>query len=131
MNSINTHLFCLMLLAGLAGSGWSYAQSQDESQFNLPPGYYLNPSQPIFDLSWKLDGSSMDKEIPAAQLQVLKALSEEELANTSAEYQAYVREGKDFINALSANIKSLYSEQELWYIFAFDSELRNQLLQTQ
>ncbi len=37
MNSINTHLFCLMLLAGLAGSGLTYAQSPGSLYVNAGP----------------------------------------------------------------------------------------------
>lgn len=121
----------MLFLVGIANFSYSQTTSPGDSQLNLPPGFYLNPDQPIFDLSYKLEGELRHKEIPAAKLSVLKALTAEELLSAPADYQQYVREGKAFIESLSENVRSIYTEAELWYIFAFDLELSNQLLLTQ
>lgn len=130
MKSLFSRLFCMLFLVGIANL--NYAQTNNRNgNYNLPPGYYLNPNQQIFDLSFKLDGLVLEKEIPASQLQVLKEISDEQLSETSLEYQQYVQAGRDFINSLSDNVKSIYREVELWYIYVFDGELKNKLIQIQ
>lgn len=105
----------------LAISSLGYAQN---SAYNLPPGYYLKPNYQVIDLSYKLNGIQLEKEYSADKLRVLKDISEDQLSETSAEYQAYYAEGKAFINSLSSNVKNIYTEIELWYIYAFDKGLR-------
>lgn len=102
-------------------SALGYSQS---SEFNLPPGYYLKSNYQVIDLSFKLDGIQLDKEYSPNKLNVLKDLSPEELRQTSAEYQAYVEAGQNYMNSLSTYIKSIYTETELWYIYAFDEVLK-------
>ena len=97
------------------------------SDYNLPPGYRVVHNQVIFDLSGKLD-NSMEKDIPAEKLRILKNISEAELQNTSAEYQDYVRNGNSFIQSLSSKVKGIYTEVELWYIYAFDKKLKEKLI---
>lgn len=126
MKSLCSKLFCILFIAGIANFSYSQTKSEGEN-YNLPPGYYLTPGKQVFDLSYKLEGKVLDKDIPDSELQVLKEISEEELLNMPAEYQQYVHSGKDFIDSLSAHVKSLYTEKELWYIFAFDRNLKNQL----
>jgi hypothetical protein len=108
----------------LAISTMGYAQQSD---FNLPPGFYLKPNYQVIDLSYKLDGVRLDKEYSMEKLSVLKNITDAELNQTSAEYQHYVTQGRAFINSLSSYIKSLYSETELWYIYAFDSGLKSRI----
>ena len=104
---------------------FSSAQNAD---YNLPPGYGLIPNKAIFDLSYKLDGKVLDKEIPQTELEFLKEIDDSELHLTSPEYQQYIQEGKTFINSLSEKVKSMYTNNELWYIYAFDQKLKNRLV---
>ncbi len=94
------------------------------SEYNLPPGYHLNPSTQILDLSYKLKGNVLEKEIPNSQLVFLKDLSKIDLKETSLEYQMYIKDGENFINSLSKYVRDIYNDQELWYIYAFDGDLK-------
>ena len=97
------------------------------SEYNLPPGYKLNPNHKTFDLSYKLNGADYERDLPEGKLRILKDIPDSRLNETSSEYQQYVKEGKKFINSLSKKIRGLYTEEELWYIYAFDSKLKNQI----
>lgn len=129
MRSNFSGALCLFLLMGMIN--FSYSQNKnEESNYNLPPGYRLNPKQPIFDLSHKIEGTS-EKDLPESKLQVLKQVSADEFKETAPEYQEYVNEGNQFISSLSPKVKSIYSETELWYIYAFDQKLKMRLTQIQ
>lgn len=124
MKSFFSSSLCLFLLFGTAS--YAYSQSQHElSNYNLPPGYRLNPKQEIHDLSQKLDGNFL--EIKEPELKVLQQITKEELKDTSPEYQQYIKVGEALINSLSDKVKKIYTEDELWYIYAFDKELINRL----
>jgi len=109
-------------------AGFAYGQNTD---YNLPPGYSLVPGKAIMDLSFKLDGEKLEKPISPNELKFLKEIDDSELHLTSPEYQQYIQDGKAFINALSAKVKSIYMVDELWYIYAFDQELKKQLAEIQ
>ena len=108
----------------LAISAFGYGQS---TNYNLPPGFYLKPNYHVIDFSFKLDGIQLEKEYSEDKIRVLKDISDVELRETSIEYQQYVAEGKAFIESLSAYVKSIYSETEVWYIYAFDSALKSRI----
>jgi len=114
--------FILLLLIIVAG--FAYGQNSD---YNLPPGYTLMPGKAVIDLSFKLDGKKLEKEISPNELKFLKEIDDSELHLTSPQYQQYIQEGKAFINSMSAKVKSIYSTDELWYIYAFDQELKEKL----
>ncbi|MGB6084718.1 hypothetical protein [Moheibacter sp.] len=103
----------------------SIAFSQQKS-YNLPPGYYLDTQKHIFDLSHKLEGN-YDYEVSVDKLKFLKEVSSEELNQTSPEYQQYIKEMNEFVNGLSRKIRDIYSLPELWYVYAFDQELKQRL----
>ena len=99
------------------------------SNYNLPPGYRFHPEKAhILDLSFKLDGKTLAKPIDQNQLEFLKNISEEELKSAPVEYQNYIKEGRRFINSLSKKVRNIYTEKELWYIYAFDQKLKNKLI---
>lgn len=126
MRAVFSSVICLFLLIGTA----DFAHSQNlnrETNYNLPPGYRLKPNQVIFDLSHKIEGNTSIKDLPESKLQVLKQISEDELLETSTEYQEYVQKGKEYIHSLSPTAKAIYTETELWYIYAFDQKLKIQL----
>jgi hypothetical protein len=99
------------------------------SNYNLPPGYRFHPERAhILDLSFKLDGKTLAKPIGQKQLEFLKNLDDSQLHLASAEYQNYIQQGKAFIQSLSPKVKSIYTEKELWYIYAFDRKLKKRLV---
>lgn len=98
-----------------------------ESGYNLPPGYSLMPDQTVFNLSKKLD-DSLAKDIPVERLKVLKDITESQLKETSVEYQEYVKKGQLYIDSLSKKVRNLFNDTELWYIYAFDQDLKEKLL---
>lgn len=127
MRSIISSIFCLFLLMGTAS--FAYSQNKnEESNYNLPPGYKLNPKKQIYDLSDKLYGFS-ELDISKSELEVLQQISDEELKDTSPEYQNYIQTGRAFLNSLSNKVKSIYTEEELWYIYVFDQSLKEKLTQ--
>jgi hypothetical protein len=99
-------------------------------EFNLPPGAVLHKKTKIYDLSYKLKGGTSDKHYVQSDLKILKNISEEELIATkdkNPKYYQYYITGRDFINSLSQKVKSLYTNDELWYIYVFDQKLKQQL----
>lgn len=130
------HLYFLFALVLIFFSDVALAQSNSEKEnqekFNLPPGTRLHPKAKIYDLSFKLNRSTTENVSYAqSDLKFLKELSEIEIENQkieNPEYYAYYKAGKDYINALSEKIKHIYTETELWYIYAFDQKLKNKLI---
>lgn len=100
------------------------------SDYNLPPGAVLNQKPNIIDLSYKLDGLRSKVSYSDSDLKVIKDFSKQELESlktASPEYYTYYNAGLSFMNGLSARIKSIYTINELWYIFAFDQKLKTRL----
>lgn len=98
-----------------------------ETQYNLPPGFFHNVKKPPVDLSYKLDNRDLGKDYTEDYLRILKDIPDTELGNTSPEYQKYVKRGKKYINSLSPTVRNLYTETELWYIYAYDPVLKKKL----
>lgn len=130
------HLYFLFALVFIFFSDVALAQSnlkkENHEKFNLPPGSRLHPKAKIYDLSFKLDkGTTENVSYLQSDLKFLKELSEIEIENQkneNPEYYAYYQAGKNYINALSSKIKHIYTETELWYIYAFDQDLKNKLI---
>ena len=107
----------------------TYSQ-ENNSKFNLPPGYRLQPKKKIVDLSYKLNSTINDIQYESSELRFLKQLTENELESLREnlpDYYNYLQKAKSYINSLTPKVKSLYTEEELWYIYAFDPELKNKL----
>lgn len=104
-----------------------FANGQN-TDYNLPPGYRLIPGKTIMDLSFRLDREKLEKEISPNELKFLKEIDDSELHLTSPEYQQYIQDGRAFINSLSDKIKSIYTVDELWYIYAFDQKLKEKIV---
>jgi len=106
-----------------------YSQEKKQpTNYNLPPGYTLSESKKIIDLSYKLKGNQSSQTYKDAALKFfLKDLSREELSQEPVEYQKYVKKGEAYILSLSDVVKSIYSDAELWHIYAFDQELMEKL----
>lgn len=98
-----------------------------ETNYNLPPGFYHNESIPVLDLSYKLEGFNTEKDLPDDYLRILKEIPDSRLGETSPEYQKYVKQGKKYINSLSGTVRNIYTDTELWYIYAYDPVLKNKL----
>lgn len=119
-------LFSLLLFFSIGNLGYAQTNETKQSDYNLPPGYRLDPNRNVIDLSFKLEGKTLEKDV-TQEIKFLKQVTDDELNLTSSEYQNYIREGREFIDSLSQKIKSIYNEEELWYIYAFDQKLKNQL----
>lgn len=98
-----------------------------EKQYNLPPGYKIVPNYIPINFSYKLEGIKSEKNYTSESLVILKVLTEEELENAPQAYQNYVYKGRKYIESLSEKVKSIYTESEIWYIYAFDKELKNRI----
>lgn len=104
-------------------------QSSNETNLNLPPGSRLHPKAKIYDLSFKLNKNSFENvSYLQSDLKFLKDLSDVEIENQKTEnpeYYAYYMAGKKYITELSSKIRNIYTETELWYIYAYDQKLKN------
>src|SRR5690554_614398 len=100
-------------------SAFVNAQSQQSPPIN-------NEGYIEIDLSNSLEGN-YDYEVSVDKLKFLKEVSSEELNQTSPEYQQYIKEMNEFVNGLSRKIRDIYSLPELWYVYAFDQELKQRL----
>lgn len=98
-----------------------------EFTYNVPPGYSVPSNFIHLDLSYKLKGINVEKEYSKEYLRVLKDIPESELKNTPDDYQAYVKQGRKYIASLSSKVRNIFTEDELWYIYAFDLKLKNKI----
>ncbi|KGO90065.1 hypothetical protein [Flavobacterium suncheonense] len=128
------HLYFLLALLFTSFSSVVFAQTQDlnsdSGKFNLPPGYRMPLKMKVYDLSHKLTGKLSEEKYTSEDLKFLKRISDEELEkykDQAPDYYNYYKKGTDFINSLSSKVKSIYSKEELWYIYAFDQKLKNKL----
>lgn len=107
----------------------SVAISQNKmpkDQFNLPPDAAFAPKlfQEI-DYSYKLD---QNLNLPINK-KFLK-FSEEELIVLKKKNKKtfnYYLQAKDYFNCLSDKVKKSYTVNELWYIYMYDRDLKNNL----
>lgn len=126
MKKLTTVLLILFVTVNL-----NYAQT-DLENLNLPPGAHLSSKAKIFDLSEKLTLGYSTLNYVDSDLRFLKPMSEAELQEMEGTpYYDYIMEGRNFIENLSPKIKELYSEAELWYIYAFDRKLSERIAKIQ
>jgi len=120
----------LLLLILVIFSINTYSQ-QNSLSLNLPPGYKLHPKKKIIDLSYKLDFNSNDgHNHTESDLKFLKKISDADLnlmKTSNPDYYNYIQNGTNYIGSLSTKVKEMYTNDELWYIYAFDQNLKNRL----
>lgn len=117
----------LILLAFMS----SFSQNSDIGKYNLPPGFVLNPKRTILDLSFKIDKAKPYVNYSNKDLKVLKNLSSEEVElykESLGDYYRYYKEGITYISSLSNKVKSIYTIDEIWYIYIFDQKLKKELV---
>lgn len=102
------------------------------SEHNLPPGSVLKPKTDTnIDYSYKLSEIPPQSPQNAIYDDFLKDWSAEDLEitkNKEPKLYAYLIEAQNYHNALSDKVKVTFSFDELWYIYVFDQELKNELL---
>jgi len=131
MKSLRYFLIVFSLLfANLLLAQNETIQQKEKSVYNLPPGAVLKTKARFIDLSYKLSGKKSGESYTQEDLKFLKDIPEsdiEKYKTASPEYYQYYITGRTFINSLSPKVKSIYSDSELWYIYAFDQKLKNKL----
>jgi Glu-tRNA(Gln) amidotransferase subunit E-like FAD-binding protein len=108
------------------------SSSGSTSQYNLPPGAVLYPkTDPSIDYSEKLYGESNYKQIVIVNQQFKSVMTPENYADMQANDLAsynYYKEAEAYFDQLSDKVKALFTANEIWYIYYFDTNLKNQLL---
>jgi hypothetical protein len=119
----------LLLLSMLYLAGVGIAQQTP--QYNLPPGAVLKPNAKIEDLSYKL-GDLPDKvDQNYIEQNFLEHFTSDELnamQTESSSLYSYYMEANDFYTKLSPRVKSIFSVNELWDIYYFDADLKQQII---
>jgi hypothetical protein len=128
------HLYFLFALVLMFFSDTALAQNNsskgNQEKYNMPPGYQMPIKMKIFDLSHKLNGKHVSESYTQEDLRFLKNIPENEIEKykmITPEYYQYYITGRAFINSLSPKVKSVYTDAELWYIYAFDQKLKTKL----
>lgn len=123
------HVFFILLLIS-SSFGFSQTVLNEEISINLPPGSSMPIKFEFIDYSYKLDNVSSTKCNSLEEKNFLEEFSEEDLIemklNSVEKYQYYMK-AKSFYNNLSNKIKTLYTIDELWYIYMFDLKLTNKI----
>lgn len=117
----------LLILVTLFFSLSSYSQDQ---QYNLPPGSIVRKKGfEQVDYSWKLKNISQDKAyfkdsnyLSQFTLEDLKVMEK-----NSIEKFNYYKTADNYFKALSPKVKSLFTVNELWYIYMFDETLKEKI----
>jgi hypothetical protein len=135
------YLYSIFVLLCLFFSPNSFGQTLDQNQtnkennntknFNLPPGAYLKKKFVTdIDLSYKLKGGISTVTYTDSDLKIAKNLSAEELESLKEVdpiVYNYYTSANNFFNSLSSKVKNIYTKVDLWYIYVFDQDLKNQL----
>lgn len=112
------------------------AQEGASSDFNLPPNVVLSkkfdPNE--MDLSRVLNELKHQRISPSdykVNAKFIKpGLTDEDWSNMEEDNPdefAYYREAKAFYDRLSPRVKHILNTEELWFIYMFKREIRNQL----
>ena len=121
--------YCLSLLAIILVIASFSSKAQ---QYNIPPGNVLPMKVDTRADYWhKLDLIPEGKNKNAKYDDFLKELSKDDLsemkANNKPVYDYYM-EAKTFHNNLSDRVKVTFTWDELWEIYMFNPELKNELI---
>jgi hypothetical protein len=104
--------------------------SQSNSDYNLPPGAVLKPKAKIEDLSYKLGDLQNTVSQNYVEQNFLKDFSSEDLVSMqieAPEMYSYYMTANDFYINLSPRVKSIFTVNELWDIYYFDANLKQQI----
>ena len=121
LHSFFFSLFCVL---------YSYGQT------NTPPGSIILPKTDTeVDYSYKLLEMNVVNSVSAILEQPIAQpiidITAEEFALMQIEqpeHYVYYTEALNYYNSLSINIKRTFTTYELWYVYFFDQELKNNLL---
>jgi hypothetical protein len=102
------------------------------NQFNLPPGFTLYPkTDSTIDYSEKLFNEPNYKQIGVVNRQFKSVMTEENYVDmqlNDMDSYNYYKEAEVYFDRLSDKVKAIYTADEIWYIYYFDTNLKNQLL---
>lgn len=121
--------FILLLIS--SSFVFSQARLNEERAINLPPGSVMPFKFDFIDYSYKLDNISSIKVESYEKDNFLFEFSEEDLIQMkerAPEKYRYYMKANDFYINLSNKIRTLYTIQELWYIYSYDDQLTNKII---
>lgn len=134
MNFIYTYFFGLKLFI-ICSTLFTLTLSDCFSQvgiYNLPPGESIPKDFVFVDYSYKLQNSSIDQIVAYASSQdFLYFLTFEQLdliKRTDNEKFEYYQSAKRFYEQLTQYTKTLFTLEELWYIYKYDAKLKEKLV---
>lgn len=125
--------FLWLLFCGPSyGQNFERKESSNFQNYNIPPGIVFPMKfDTTLDLSYKLNGTINLKTYKDSELRVGKVLSPEQLESLKEidiENYQYYTTANLYFEKLSLKVTNLYTKNELWYIYIFDQNLKNNLL---
>lgn len=124
MNNLILLLFCFTF------TFLTYGQNSSESDFDLPPGTKMMAKIQITDYSPKLEDIHT-LQVIKSNYNMAEHLSIEDLAALQDEnhpHYNYMNRLEAYYDDLSPRVKTAFTFQEIWNIFAFDKKLKETLL---
>jgi hypothetical protein len=120
----------LFLFIGITLSAQNKQNS--ENNFNTPPNAVLLPkAAKSVDFFEKVNNQPDYSKVSQVESDFRRFLSKDDLndmeINDKASYQYYV-EALNFFEMLSPKVKALFTADDLWNIYMFHSDFKNQLL---
>ena len=125
-------MLCVLFCGHSYGQNTERATDNSLSNYNLPPGVVFSKKFiTTLDLSYKLNGSPNKQDYNDSELRVGKKISKEQLESLKeidvVNYKYYTT-ANAYFDSLSKKIKEMYTVNELWYIYVFDQNLKNKLI---
>jgi hypothetical protein len=131
MNILSARGFTSILFILFNFSTFSQTRLNEEKKINLPPGAVMPLKFDFIDYSYKLDNISSIKVKSIEKENFLFEFSEEDLIlmkETALDKYQYYMKANDFYNNLSIKVRTLYTMQELWFIYSYDIQLTNKII---
>lgn len=105
-----------------------FAQNLEQTDFNLPPGVVFHEKTfKKIDYSYKLDNDLKNSNEATNFLKKFNEEEKDKIFKGNDDYSSYYKNALEYFNSLSKNVKLIYNEEELWYIYMFDQKLKNKL----
>lgn len=124
-------LFCFFSPLCSFGQTNVNEKSSMEKNHNLPPGIVFGKKFiTTIDLSYKLNGGVANVSYQDSELKFGKVFLNNDLETikeTDPVNYNYYTTANNYFNSLSQKVKSLYTKNELFYVYVFDQKLKNQL----